>query len=60
MTQMECTIRAFLESNGPKFPSKSFKRQVIINDLKNFVPRLFNGTSFANVSSLSQDWVSYI
>ena len=46
MTSIECTIREFIDGPNGFAPSYDFEKTVIINDLANFIPRLWNKAEF--------------
>ena len=59
-TIIECTIVGFISSGEGKFPSNGFENQIIINDFKNYLPRLYEKSYFVNESSLPEGWADYI
>ena len=48
MTSIECTIREFIDGPNGFAPSSDFEKTVIINDLANFIPRLWNKAEFVD------------
>ena len=50
----------FISSGEGKFPTEYLSKQIIINDFKNYIPRLFELSYFQNVDSLDPGWVDYI
>ena len=61
-TLIECTVKEFVSTSGDgKFPS-DFTRQVVINDLENYLPRMWNSTIFANNTEIETypDFIDYV
>ena len=45
---IKCTIVGFISSGEGKFPTEYLDKQIIINDFKNYIPRLFELSYFQN------------
>ena len=59
-TIIECTVKAFISSGDGKYPSEGFTNLIIINDYTNYMPRLYEGSSFGSDIVIPQGWVNYI
>lgn len=60
LTTMTCKLVGFLSSGEGKFPSDGWERHIVVNDFQNFLPKLFESTTFVNDASLPQGWKDYI
>ena len=55
-----CTVRGFSSDGSGKFPSDGWKHMMVINDFYNYIPRIWNATTFSNADLIPQEFADYV